>query len=163
MKKSILYSLWILFGSGLQLSAQKPAIVVSDKDGWHKITEVVANFEKDIDEVDVMLADKFAKLRFKVTDAAIELIDLDVMYEDETSQNITISYKIKKAGDTSPVIDIKGGEEKKIDHIVFRYRTVDNQKNKKAHVEIWGKKTNPDKKDGNKGAKKENRKSDNSK
>jgi len=124
--------------------AQKPAIVASDKTGWHKIGETTASFDKESDEVDVLLADRFATLKFIVTDAPIELVDLDVIFEDGVKQNITIGSKIKKAGESSPEIDLKG-VEKAIDRIVFRYRTLPNQKEKKAHVEIWGRKTNSDK------------------
>jgi hypothetical protein len=125
--------------------AQKPAVVVSDKTGWHKIGETTVDFSKESDEVDVMLADKFASLKFKVTDAPIELMDLDVVYEDGVKQNISIGYSIKAAGESSKEIDIKGAGEKAIDKILFRYRTLPNRKEKKAHVEIYGKKTNVDK------------------
>jgi hypothetical protein len=145
MKKHfiLLHALVLFLCAGIK--AQQPAIVVSDKPGWHKIAETTVDFKRESDDVDVMLADKFASLKFKVTDAPIELLDLDVLYEDGTKQNIRIGYSIKKAGDMSDEIAVKGGEEKKIDRILFRYRTLPNRKDDKAHVEIWGKKTNADK------------------
>src|SRR3954469_14164443 len=80
--------------------AQKPAVVASDKTGWHKIGETTASFDKESDEVDVLLADRFASLKFTVTDATIELLDIDVIFEDGVKQNITIGHKIKKAGES---------------------------------------------------------------
>jgi hypothetical protein len=152
MKKIILLSMLavaICFGTA---KAQKPAVVVSDKTGWHKIGETKVDFEKDHDEVMVMMADRFAALKFKVTDAPLELVDLDVFFEDGTSKNVTIGYAIKNPGESSRVIDLPGSEQS-IKKIAFRYKTMPNRKEKKAQVEIWGMKTNPDK--ANKEAKKE--------
>ena len=145
MKKTIYVFAGVFFLLAGILNAQKPAVVASDKTGWHKISETVVSFEKETDEVDVMLSDKFAALRFKVTDAPIELRDADIVFEDGTKQNITIGDHLKKAGDTSREIDIKGAGEKSIDRIILRYNTVKNHNNKKGHVEIWGRKTNADK------------------
>jgi hypothetical protein len=123
--------------------AQQPAVVVSDKTGWHKIGETTVNFEKDKDEVVVMLADKFAKVKFKVTDAPIDLVSCEVYYESGDKQDIMINAPLKAMGETK-VIDLNGGE-RNLKKIVFVYKTEPNHKDKKAHVEIWGKKTNADK------------------
>jgi len=144
MKKILLTGMFAIAACCGTAFAQKPAVVVSDKTGWHKIGETKVDFEKDHDEVMVMVADRFAALKFKVTDAPIELLDLDVYFEDGTSKNVTIGYAIKTPGESSRVIDLPGSEQN-LKKIVFRYKTVANQKDKKAHVEIWGKKTNPDK------------------
>ena len=93
----------------------------------------------------VLLADRFAMLKFKVTGASIHIEDLDVIFEEGDKQNIRIGAAIKQEGSESRPIDLKGGAERNIKRIVFRYKTVDKGENKKAHVEIWGKKTNPDK------------------
>jgi hypothetical protein len=144
MKKLIsTLSAAILFAGAVK--AQKPAVVVSDKTGWHKITETVVSFDKETDKVDVMLADKFAALKFKVTDAPIELQDVDIYFEDKTMQNVVIGNHLKAAGESSREIDLKGASEKTIDKIVLKYKTVKNTEHKKGHVEIWGKKTNTDK------------------
>jgi hypothetical protein len=127
------------------ICAQEPAVVVSDKTGWHKIGETTVDFQKEEDEVAVLLADKFAALKFKVTGASIQIEDLDVIFEEGDKQNIRIGYAIKAEGSESRPIDLKGGAERSIKRIVFRYKTVDKNETKKAHVEIWGKKTNPDK------------------
>jgi len=44
----------------------------------------------------------------------------------------------------SRVIDLNGGE-RNLKKIVFVYKTLPNRKDEKAHVEIWGLKTNTDK------------------
>ena len=97
-----------LFAGNCNLMAQKPAVVLSDKDGWHKIGETTADFSKDSDKIDVLFRDMFAALKFVVTDAPIEIKDLDITFEDGSKQNVVIGYSLKKAGESSPEIDIKG-------------------------------------------------------
>lgn len=144
MKKVIAFILLAIAGFSGVVSAQKPAVIINDKDGWHKIAETTVDFSRDHDEVAVLIADKFSMLKFKVTDASIQLVDLEVFYESGDSQKVTIGYEIKSKGE-SKTIDLNGGE-RAIKRISFNYRTVPNMKDKKAHVEIWGLKTNPDKK-----------------
>lgn len=145
MKKIIvLFLLAMSVNYGLQ--AQKPAVVLSDKTGWHKIGSTTVDFVKDHDEVDVLLADKFASLKFKVLDAPIDLRDIDVYFKDGGKQTITVGFEFKVPGESSREIDISGPGERKLDKIVFRYRTLPNRQDKKATVEIWGRKTNEDKK-----------------
>lgn len=127
-----------------EMQAQQPAVVVSDKTGWHKIGETKVDFTKDKDEVIVMGSDRFATIKFKVTDAPIEITDIEVYYESGDNQKITLGTAIKSPGE-SRVIDLNGGE-RAVKKIVFMYKTIPNYKDKKAHVEIWGNKTNADKK-----------------
>ncbi|MDF2438192.1 MAG: hypothetical protein K0Q95_2568 [Bacteroidota bacterium] len=143
MKKLAIILFAIAFGG--RSFAQQPAVVVSDKSGWHKIGETTVNFEKDKDEVAVLLADKFAKIKFKVTDAAIDLTSCEIFYESGDNQSIMLNAPLKAMGE-SKVFDINGGE-RSIKKIVFVYKTEPNHKDKKAHVEIWGLKTNADKND----------------
>src|SRR5688500_13190058 len=99
--------------------SQKPAVVVSDKSGWHKIGETTVDFEKDQDEVAVLVADRFAMLKFKVTDAPIELLDVDVYFEEGDKQNIRVGYAVKPEGSESRPIDLKGGSERSLKKIAF--------------------------------------------
>jgi hypothetical protein len=154
MKKIIMFIAIAMTAFGGAVSAQKPAVVVSDKTGWHKIGETTVDFTNDHDEVAVLMADRFAALKFKVTDAPIDLLDLDVYFEDGTMKTVKVGYAIKAAGESSRVIDLPGSEQN-LQKIVFRYKTVANAQNKKAHVEIWGMKTNTDK--GNKNMNKDHK------
>jgi hypothetical protein len=144
MKKQIIAACSMLLITA-SLLAQKPAVVASDKKGWHKIGESTADFSKDHDEISVMVADRFASLKFKVTDAAIEIVDIDVIFEEGDSQNIKVGYAVKTPGSESNEIDLKGGSERNLHKIIYRYRSLPNRKDKKAHIEVWGKKTNTDK------------------
>ncbi len=144
MKKTFNLILLALVGSITAVPAQTPAIITSDKTGWHKIAETTVDFKKEKDEVSVLLADRFASIQFKVIDAPIELVSLEVYYESGDKQEIPVNYSIKAKG-SSKIIDLNGGE-RNLKKIAFVYKTIPNSKDLKAHVEIWGLKTNTDKK-----------------
>ena len=123
--------------------AQKPEIILSDKTGWHRIGKTTVNFQKDRDEIMIIGANRFASIKFKVEDAPIDLIDLEVYYESGDRQDIKINMPIKAAGE-SRVIDLNGGE-RNLKKIIFLYKTLPNRKDVKAHIEVWGLKTNTSK------------------
>ena len=115
-------------------------LIISDKTGWHKIGELTADFKKGKEEVVVMGADRFASIRFKVTDAPIDLTSLEVYYESGDKQDVKVNSIVKAPGE-SRTIDLNGGE-RSLKKIVFVYKTPPNHKDEKSHVEIWGLKTN---------------------
>lgn len=144
MKKVALLILFAIAGCSESGYAQQTEVITSDKKGWHKIGETTVNFQKDRDEVMVVGADRFAALKFKVTDAPINLMYLEVYYESGDMENVQIKMSIKSPGE-SKALDLNGGE-RNLKKIVFVYKTLSNTKDVKAHVEIWGLKTNTDKK-----------------
>jgi hypothetical protein len=143
MKKVLMIVFLATAGIYNTITAQQPAVVVSDKTGWHKIAETTVSFKKETDEVMIIGADKFASIKIKIKDAPIDLVDLDIYFKDGKKQHVNIAMPIKVEGE-SRVIDIDGGERdlKKID---FVYKTLPNRNDEKARVEIWGLKTNTDK------------------
>ena len=140
--KKVLIILFAIAASYGITSAQKPAVVVSDAKGWHKIGSVHADFQKETDEISVLGADRFAAIKFKVDEAPINLITLKVFYEDGTVEDVTayFPFSIQPPGE-SKVIDLKG-TERDIKKVQFTYSSVNNKKDKKAKVELWGLKTN---------------------
>jgi len=135
----------LALGAGYtEMKAQQPAVVISDKTGWHKIGETKVDFTKDRDEVVVMGSDKFASIKFKIEDAPIEITDIEIYYESGDNQKVKLGTAIKAPGE-SRVVNLNGGE-RSLKKIVFMYKTIPNYKDKKAHVEIYGDKTNMDKK-----------------
>ncbi len=142
--KKIILALGILLTGCISASAQKASVIMNDRTGWHKIAETTVNFEKEKDEILVLGADRFASIRFKVTDAPVELKKLEVYYESGDNQEINVN-KVILMGRESGNIDLNGGE-RNLKKVVFHYHTVPNTNDKKAHLELWGLKTNPDKK-----------------
>jgi hypothetical protein len=145
INKTIISILLAIAGSIGIASAQTPAVMVSDAAGWHKIGERTVAFKTDRDEISVIGSDRFSTIKFKVTEAAIDLISLEITYESGDKQDVKINQAIKSPGE-SRVIDLKGGSERSIKKIIFVYKTLPNSKDEKARVEIWGFKSNTDKK-----------------
>lgn len=123
--------------------AQTPGVVMSDKTGWHKIGEKIVDFQTENDEIAVLGADRFSSVKLKIEKAPINLVSFDIYFENGEKQSVSILKELKPPGETR-VIDINGGE-REIKKVSFVYKTVANAKDKKAHVELWGMKTNPDK------------------
>lgn len=144
MKKPFKLILLALMGSITAVPAQTPAIITSDKTGWHKIAETTVDFKKEKDEVSVLISDRFASIQFRVIDAPIQLVSLEIFYESGDKQDIAVNSTIKSKG-SSRIIDLNGGE-RSLKRIAFVYKTLPNSKDVKAHVEIWGLKTNTDEK-----------------
>ncbi len=118
--------------------AQKPKIVTTDKPGWTKIAETTVDFKTETDELLVIGNNRFDSLKFKVEDAAISLVSLDIYFDKGSQQSVTIGKEIKSAGE-SEVIKLAGNTERKVTKVVFRYKTVGTAGNdKKARVELWG-------------------------
>ena len=88
-------------------------------------------------------ADRFASIKFKVLDAPINLISMEIFYESGGTQTVNINMHIKLKGE-SRTIDLNGGE-RNLKKIVFVYKTLSSHTEQKAHVEVWGLKTNTDK------------------
>ena len=124
MKKLTTIILIAVLGNFAPAFAQKPAVILSDKTGWHRIGKVTVDFAKDRDQIDVLGANSFAKIKFKVEKEPIDLISLEVYFDSGDKQDIAVNSKIKEAGE-SEVIDIKGGE-RSLKKIVFVYKTLPN-------------------------------------
>jgi hypothetical protein len=114
---------------------------------WHKIGETTVDFKKEKEEIKVGGNDHYTALKFKVTDAPIDLIDFDVYFDgDESPQNIKVHTPVQTNAE-SRVIQIKDND-KGIQKIVFVYRTLPNRKDEKATVEVWGMRKDAKDKDG---------------
>ena len=144
MKKVVTLLLIALGTTYGTVSAQKHVVVLNDKTGWHKIGKTTINFLTDRDVIKYYGADKFAAIQFKVIGSPIYLSDLEVYYDSGDRQNIKADISLA-AGTESKHFDLNGGE-RNLKKIIFIYKTLSNRKDKKAHVQIWGLKTNADKK-----------------
>jgi hypothetical protein len=132
--KKIMLLLVMLVVAQLNVHAQKPGVVVSDKAGWHKIGEIKADFKVEKESIVVMGADMFKSIKLMVTDAPINIISLKVYYEDGQVDDVTVRSEIKAGGETR-AIDVKMKDIKKVE---FVYKTVSNSKEDKAEVELYG-------------------------
>ena len=136
MKKSIL----VFFALTAMLvkiaSAQEPSIMLSDKPGWHKIGEVKADFKMENQSISVLGKDKFKSILLKVTDAPINIEGIQVFYESGQMEEFEVKNELKAGAETKK-LDMKGGGQE-IKKVTFTYKTLPNQQDEKAHVELYG-------------------------
>ncbi|MBT1706227.1 hypothetical protein [Chryseosolibacter indicus] len=123
-------------------AAQKPAVVTSGKPGWHKIGETVASFKGQNESIAVMGADEFSSIKLKVSEAPVNIERLQVFYEEGSMEEISVDNELKP-GEETRVIDLKHAG-KDIQKIAFTYKTASNSEADKAHVEVYGLKSDND-------------------
>ena len=116
--------------------AQEPAIMFSNKPGWHKIGEVKADFKMENESIAVMGKDKFKSILLKVTDAPINIANVEVIYESGDKEKFDVKNEMKPNSETR-VIDLKSPNQE-IKKVVFTYKTLPNSQADKAHVELYG-------------------------
>ncbi|MCW3077316.1 MAG: hypothetical protein JWO32_1925 [Bacteroidetes bacterium] len=134
MKKVLIILFAMLFVQINSVTAQKPEVITSNKQGWHKIGEVTASFKMENESIVVLGNDKFKSIKLKVTDAPLNLVILQVYYDGGGVEEIPVKSELK-AGAETRVIAIK---EKAIKKVSFTYKTLPNSQHDKAHVELWG-------------------------
>ena len=136
MKKVIL--VFFVMGALLvnRAFAQEPSIMLSDKPGWHKIGEVKADFKMENQSISVMGKDKFKSILLKVTDAPINIEGIQVFYESGDMEEFDVKNELKAGAETKK-LDMKGGSQE-IKKVTFTYKTLPNQQDEKAHVELYG-------------------------
>jgi hypothetical protein len=137
MKKVLSIILLAILGSYGTASAQQTTVITSDTSGWYKIGQANVDLKRDRDEIIVLGDDKFKSIKLKVISAPIDLKDLEIYYETGARQDVKIKKSLKAAGE-SGVIDLVGGEERSLKKIVIVYKTLANNMDIKAYVEVWG-------------------------
>ncbi len=105
---------------------------------WRLLGTVSANHTADHDEIVVRGPhDFFRKLKFKVTDAPVNIQRMIVTYDDGAPENINLRFTIPKNGE-SRVIDLRGGK-RKLRSVQFWYDTK-GILNGRADVTLFGEK-----------------------
>jgi len=103
---------------GQQVSSPRPGPAGS----WRHIGTTTVAFKTDRDVIWVTGADAFRKLKFKVLDAPINLLDMKVYFENGQFQDIPLRFTIEKGGE-SRIIDLNGNV-RRLKKIEFWYRTI---------------------------------------
>ena len=134
--KKILLALTVFFVGATALQAQKPEVVIKDKEGWQKIGTAKVNFKTDKDAFVIMGADKFKALQIRVKDANIHLDDVNVEFDGGEKQDVSLKSSFK-AGEKSKVIDLVNAP-RGLKKVGFVYRTVPNTSDDRAEIELWG-------------------------
>ena len=126
MKKhffNLLLTLLVICSSAAYATAQKEKeIAPAEKGTWQHLGTATVDFKADRDAVVVTGADTFRKLKFKVKDAKIEILDMSVVFENDEHQDIQVRSVVERGGE-SRVIDLKGNT-RRIKRVAFVYKTI---------------------------------------
>jgi hypothetical protein len=133
MKNALLI---MMFAVSTAAFSQKPAVITSEKEGWHKIGEVTASFQVEKDGITVLGADRFKAIKLLVTDSPINIYDVIVYYENGDTEVLDVRSELK-AGQETRTYNLKG-TDKQLKKVVFTYKSVANMDGDKAHVELYG-------------------------
>ena len=131
-------TLCILFPGLTEINAQMVSQPRAGGVGtWRLLGHTQAKFSADHDAIFVAGPyDFFRRLKFKVTDAPINMVRMIVRYDDGgLPENIDIRFNIPQGGE-SRVIDLKGGR-RKLKSVEFWYDTK-GILNGRADVTLFG-------------------------
>jgi len=103
---------------------------------WRVIGQVNANLTADHDEIIVRGDDNFRRIKFKVTDAPLNLHRLVVTYDNGAPDNIDVRFRIPENGE-SRVIELRGAGQRSIRKIEFWYETAGAGRGR-ADVTVFG-------------------------
>ncbi|MGH9365043.1 MAG: hypothetical protein ACRD1B_07245 [Thermoanaerobaculia bacterium] len=143
MRKNLssLFAVLMMLGVARVVSADQKVVQphAAAKGTWQVIGQTHANHTADHDGIVVKGPfDNFSKLKFKVTDAPLNMQHMVVTYENGEVQQIEVRQQIPKGGE-SRVIDLKGIGQRRIRRIDFWYDTK-GFLNGKADVTVFGRK-----------------------
>jgi hypothetical protein len=110
-----------------------------DAGSWRLLGTVHADHQADHDVIIVQGPyDNFRKIKFKVTDAPLNLYHMVVTYDNGAPDKIEVKENIPQGGE-SRVIDLRGAGKRSIRKIEFWYDTKGLLKGK-ADVTVFGRK-----------------------
>jgi hypothetical protein len=110
---------------------------VDDAGEWQQVGSVQARFVADHDEI-VLKApnDDFRRIKFKVTDAALDIRQIVVTYDNGAPDKIAVRESIREGGESRP-IDLRGIGRRSIRKIEFWYDTK-GVRDGRANVTVFG-------------------------
>lgn len=104
--------------------------------GWHKIGAVVSTFNGHPESVIAFNADRYAALRFRVTDAPIWIERGAVYYENGDVEELLINREMSKDEETRPFSLRRPAQV--VTKVSFKFKSMPNYIHRKSHVEVWG-------------------------
>ncbi len=136
MKPITIILFFLFLGTGI--AAQTPAVLTKERMTWTKITDAVVNFEHEVDTGEITFAGKerYLSIDFRVAEAQIDLLNLEIYYENGDKQDFALNEVIK-VNRNSRVIDLNG-EERIMRKIIFKYKAVPHTDDKTVRLELWG-------------------------
>ncbi|MFT3823719.1 MAG: hypothetical protein QM731_07350 [Chitinophagaceae bacterium] len=103
---------------------------------WQLLGTTMIRYTADRDVIIITGANAFRKLRFRVYDAPIEMINMEVIYDNGAPDNIPVNYAFPRGG-YSRDISLRGAV-RGIRRVNFVYRTIPGHSFQRAKVALYG-------------------------
>src|SRR4030095_16735614 len=141
MKKTILVFTTISFIS-MHLFAQDLVATKTGPPGtWQELGSVNVNFTVNHDDIVLVGQAEYRSLKFKVQDAPVNILNMNVIYQNGKVDQFTLKYQIA-AGGESRVIDLKTDNLKtgvrKIRRVTIWYQTDSTAQQRAAKITLLG-------------------------
>lgn len=135
LKSTLRIVLTVILFSAIACSPARRTLAIEE--GWEVLGEVKANFVRDKDEVEVMNANPFTHIRFRVEHKDIRLYELTVHFinGDKLSPQVD---EVITAGKESRNIEL-AQDGRQIRRIEFRYRSTGSILDGRANILVFGK------------------------
>lgn len=134
--KRIIVMTAMIFGLAVTALAQKPAVVLSDEEGWTKIGQITASFETETESIVIWGSDEFEAIRLKSTDAPLNIERVQVHYHSGEIEDIQVENQLQ-AGSETEELHLQY-PNKSIQKVSFTYHTTPNYRDEQATVELYG-------------------------
>lgn len=126
----------VTFIAVLMLALSCATTVAAAERGWTALGRAQASYKRDHDAIVVRgPADNYRALKFKVTDAPLNLRKVVVTYDNKTKEHLEARENIPRGGESRP-INLRGGK-RSIRRIEFWYDTKGMGKGR-ADVTVFG-------------------------
>lgn len=126
----------MLLGLVVAVFAQKPAVVLSDEPGWHKIGQITASFETETESIIVLGSDEFRSIKLKATDGPLNIDRVQVHYESGEIEDMEVDHQLQAGAETEELH--LQYPDKEVQKVSFTYHTAPNYREEKATVELYG-------------------------
>ena len=128
----------LLYPSLLHAQTNHPPVGQGGVGSWRLLGERVINFTADKDVITVTGADVFRKLKFKVIDAPVQMLDMKVVFENGEVQDVPLNFRMEK-GHESRIIDLPG-IARRIKVVYFNYKSTRPGFKGKSKLILFGQK-----------------------
>jgi len=136
LSKAPFYIFMFILSTQISFSQEVRAGKPGTPGSWRIIGTTVANYTADHDAIIITGPfDNFRKIKFKVTDAPLHLMRLQITYDNGQIQNVETRHNIRQGGE-SRAIDLPGNV-RRIRRIDFWYDTASLFRGK-AKVTVFG-------------------------
>lgn len=145
MRKAILFFVTLSLFSLKAIAQEVVAVKTGASGTWQELGTINVDFKLNHDDIVLMGPAEFKSFKFKVFDAPVQILNMNVIYQNGKVDQMNIKYLVQP-GVESRVIDLKtkGGvkdSERKIRRITVWYQSATKDQQGKAKLVLWGMKS----------------------